>query len=430
MMWRVLALVSMVLPGLPAVAQSTYGCTDLAGHHVLPAVEGAGGVFFAISSDLAMFPPLGAGGVSDIARLSAALAERGTTLIFVPLPSRALIAPETLPSVAGDLGHDAALAATVHDGIVDRLVAANVIAVNLRLPLRAPAGQPLSLIGTDDRLNSDGGRRAAAAIGAVIAATPGFAALPRTSFTTEVTGQVTLPSPMRDILQRHCTIPLPPAVTDMAATTGPDGSIAATTDALAGSGQAGIVLIGGRSVDPAATNLPGFLAEATGLDVRPLMASDSGVALTAYLTSDAFAASPPPYLVWVQPMADLPGMGSDLQTEEWIAAARGRCDDDLPLTIGPDAGTMNVDLRLFDPKGQAALLVDTGTPDARQARFDLTDAEGMILTRHILRDADLPASGQFFLPLAGFRSGAPTSLRITIDAAVGPDARVSACPEG
>jgi alginate biosynthesis protein AlgX len=389
---------------------SAYGCSNLAGRHALPAIEGADAMFYRIDPDLHMFHPFADQTVADLARLSAALAARGTTLIYIPLPTTALIEPEALPPLAREMGFDHAIAATVFDDIVHRLVDGGVLAVNLRLPLQAPATAGTAVIPTDYRLNVQGGRRAATVIGAVIAATPGYAAQPRATFTTRAAQDLTLLSPMRDILQRHCTLPLPLPLAPMAITAA-DG--AAPPPA--------IVLAGTEEISTTHSNLAGFLSEATGLAVEEQIAPGGGAfgAMTAYLTSDAFAASPPAYLVWVNPVQhDLAAPG-DLPMAELIAAAGTACTTPLTATPGPDPDALTITLPAARP---ATLLIDADAP-ATAARFDVTFASGAVRTRHLTHEA---ATGRFFLSLAGLPGDAVTAT-VTFDTAAGPTPRAAFC---
>ena len=102
---------ALVLTAPATLAQSVYGCSDLDGRHSLPSVEGADGIFFHVDPDLMMFHPFSDETAQDMSALSQALASRGTTLIYVPLPTKALAMPEHLPQAARDHGFEATVAA-------------------------------------------------------------------------------------------------------------------------------------------------------------------------------------------------------------------------------------------------------------------------------------------------------------------------------
>lgn len=414
------ALGLLVAQMLPATAQvhSAFGCTNLAGRHALPAVEGADSMFYRVHPDLHMFHPFSDQTVADLARLSAALAARGTTLIYVPLPTKSLIEPETLPPLATDMGFDHAIAATVFDDIVHRLVAGGVLAVNLRLPLHAPASPDTAVIPTDYRLNTEGGRRAATVIGAVIAATPGYAAQPRSSYLSQPAGEITIPSPMRDVLQRHCTLPLPLAVTATATTTPTDADTTPATPPQ-------IVLVGTEEISVTHSNLSGFLSEATGLSTTTETVTGGGAyaAITGFLTSPAFEQAPPAYLIWVNPVEHNLAAAGDAPMAELIAAARGDCATPLATAPGPTPDTLSITLPVPLP---ATLFIDADTP-ATSARIDLTTASGLVHTRHIVRNPGQTPNGRFYLPLSGLWPAEAHSAVVTFNTPTGAAPRAAAC---
>ena len=63
----------------------------------IPSIEGRDGVFYRINADLRMDPPVSDQTVAQIAGLSQALAVNGTTLIFVPIPTKSVTMPGYLP---------------------------------------------------------------------------------------------------------------------------------------------------------------------------------------------------------------------------------------------------------------------------------------------------------------------------------------------
>ena len=204
---------------LPAMAQSVYGCNDLAGRHTLPAVEGADGVFYRVDPDMRNFHAFSDESIARLADLSQALASLGTTLVYVPLPTKSLAMPDQLPQAAMDLGFDPDLATTVYDEILRRLRDSGIQTVDVRAALRAAPDDQPSFFLTDYRMTSAGGRRAAQAIADALAQATGFTDLPKSLFDTRSGGMVTLASDMRSILQRHCLIALPVVQTETFVTT-------------------------------------------------------------------------------------------------------------------------------------------------------------------------------------------------------------------
>lgn len=415
----------------PAAAQSVYGCTDLSGRHAMPSVEGADGVFFRVDPDLMMFHPFAEETADDMAALSQALARRGTTLIYVPLPSKALAMPDHLPQAARDHGYDATLAATVYLDMIAELAGRGVIAVDARRALRTGRDAAPSFFAVDPRMTADGARRAAAAIAEIIAATPGYADLPRVRFATQDTGPVTLASDSRAILQRHCDVTLPEVTTPRFVTSRQGAASNDTGNAIfdAPAQGSGIALLGTDYGGEPAINLAGFLAEATGLDVAHYAVPDGGAyaAISAYLTSQAFQDQPPAYLVWANPMFEPLAERGDQPMAELIAAAGGDCRIALPLAPGRVPGSVTADLRGLDPGQDYTLYLDADARMGAEARFDFTGPDGTVRGRSIHRHPDQIATGRYYMPMTGLWDAGAVSVDITLDAGFGLNPRMAAC---
>lgn len=418
---------------LPAAAQSVYGCSNLTGRISMPSVEGSHGVFYRIDPDLHMFHPFSDESIDLLVELSRALAAQGTTLIYLPLPTKSLAMPDQLPQAARDLGFDLTIATTVHDEIFRRLSEAGVQSVNLRTALRtAPEGQP-SFFATDYRMTPAGARRAAVALSDLIGTTAGFAELPKNLFETRQTGTVVIPSDMYNVLQRHCTAPLPPVQTDTFATTRFQSGAAQNDTTIFGTGTADarIALLGTEYTGGAMTNLAGFLAENTGLDVIEYGVNGGGsfAAMSSYLTSRAFAEARPAYLIWANPVFNNLAQFGDQPMRELIAAAGAGCSITLPLATGFEPNSISADLRGFEPGNDYTLFVDADGAQAAEARFDFTGATGLETSRIISRLPTQAPTGRFYMSMAGLSRNDAQTVRIDLDVPFGINARVSACVE-
>ena len=433
-MIRVLAsVVIAALLALPAAAQSVYGCSNLSGRISMPSVEGSHGVFYRIDPDLHMFHAFSDESIDLLAELSQALAAQGTTLIYLPLPTKSLAMPDQLPQAARDLGFDLTIATTVYDDIFRRLSEAGVQSVNLRTALRtAPEGQP-SFFGTDYRMTPAGARRAAVDLSDLIRTSTGFAGLPKNLFETRQTGSVVIPSEMYNVLQRHCTAPLPPVQTDTFATTRFQSGATQTESAIFGAGTADarIALLGTEYSGGAMANLAGFLAENTGLDVIEYAVDGGGsfAAMSSYLTSRAFAEARPAYLIWANPVFNNLGQYGDQPLRELIAAAGGSCRVSLPLATGFEPNSISADLRGLEPGQDYTLFVDADGAQAAEARFDFTGATGLITSRIISRNLNQVPTGRFYMVMTGLTPNDAQTVRIDLDVPYGINARVSACVE-
>ena len=85
-----------------AAAQSVYGCSDLEGRQARASVEGTSGVFYRVNPDLRMFHAFSDESIADLAKLAQALDAHGTTLVYVPMPTKSLAMPDQLPPEAGE----------------------------------------------------------------------------------------------------------------------------------------------------------------------------------------------------------------------------------------------------------------------------------------------------------------------------------------
>lgn len=417
----------------PATAESAFGCTGLDGRWGAPAVEGVDGTFFRVDPDLQMLLPFTDRTADRLADLARALGSMGTTLVYVPLPTRALAMPERLPDLARDLGYDPATAATVYQGLVGRLRARDLLVVDARATLRAAAGDPPSFFATDERLTPEGARRLAEAVGAVLAATPGFADLPKNRFESRAAGRVTLDSDLRDLLQRRCSSPLPAVEAEAWVTSRLQGSALASGQSLLGAGTARIpvALLGTAQTDEVALDLAGLVSERTGLEVNQyaVAGDDPFAAISSYLTSRAFQEARPAYLVWIVPAsASLAGRG-DRPLRELVAAAGTACLTPLPTAPGAGPGSLVADLAALDPGTPVTLLVDAGGAAGREARFDFVSGAGLVRTRTIVRDPGQAPTDRFYVPMSGLWPDGARSVEVTLDVPLGPGARVTACAD-
>jgi alginate biosynthesis protein AlgX len=426
-----LALLLTLAFAPPAMAQSIYGCTGLDDTNGLPAVEGDNGVFYRVDPDLRMFNAVSDESVARLAVLSQALASLGTTLVYVPLPSKGLAMPDQLPQAARDYGFDVVLATTVYEDILKRLRDAGVVTADVRRALRAGADTPPSIFPTDYRLTAAGAERAATAIAAAMATTPGFKDLQKGRFASSVAGKETLPSDMRAALQRHCQITLPELLVDTFATTRLQGQAVAGDSTLLGSttNSARVAVVGTEHVGAASSNFPGALSAASGLDVQQytVMGGGSFAAISSYLTSRAFQDQRPAYLIWVNPVEDNLAQFGDQPMRELTAAAGGNCRVPLPTGPGGLVNSVTADLTALDTTQSYTLFVDAEGTQAATARFDFQSATGLVRTRTVHRNPGQVTTGRFYMPMSGLWPEGALSVTITLDAPVTNAARVTAC---
>lgn len=426
----VLALVAG-LGVMPAAAQSIYGCTDLDDRHGLPSVEGDNGVFYRIDPDLRMFHPVSDDSIARLRTLSSALANLGTTLIYVPMPTKSLVMPNQLPQAALDHGFDVSIATTVHDDILRRLRLSGIVTADVRSALRVGPDMAPSVFPTDYRLTAAGADRAARAIAEAMGNTAGFADLPKGRFASTITGQETLPSAMRAALQRHCQITLPELVVDSYALSRVQGQVAASdTNLLADAvTSARVAVVGTEHVGTTSSNFAGALAAASRLDVQQYTVDAGGsfAAISSYLTSRAFQDQRPAYLIWINPVENNLAIFGDQPMRELAAAAGGNCRVPLPATPAVASGAVTAELSALDPAQPYTIYIDAeGTP-ALRADFAFMSSSGLLRTRTVQRHPGQVATGRFYMPLTGLWPEGATNVTITLDVAPTVPVRVTAC---
>jgi alginate biosynthesis protein AlgX len=421
----------MLAGAAPGLAQSVYGCTGLDDRNSMPSLEGDRGVFYRIDPDMRMFHAFSDESIAQLAGLSKALKSLGTTLVYVPLPTKGLAMPAQLPQAARDYGFDVVLATTVYDQSLRRLDEAGVVTANLRTALSVDADSAPSMYPTDYRLTAAGSERAAKAIAATLGKTTGFADLPQGQFATSVASKQTLPSDMRAALQRHCQITLPELVVDSFATIRLQGTAAANNTALLGSTatSARIAVVGTEHTGEASSNFAGYLSQASGLDVQQytVMGGGSFAAISSYLTSRAFQEQRPAYLVWINPVENNLAQFGDQPLRELKAAAAGTCRVPLPAGPGITANSVTADLSALDRTQNYTLFVDAEGTAARRAQFDFQSAAGLVRTRTVTRHPDQVATGRFYMPMSAMWPEGALAVTITLDVPAAAPVRVTAC---
>ena len=412
--------------GTGVAAQSAYACRGLETHAALPSVEGADGTFFRIRPDLESHQAMGAQTIAQMGVLSKALAARGTTLVFLPIPGRAHIMAHALPAGASFSGYDADIAWAVQVDMMRRLEAEGVVVADPRDMLKraAMAGAEV-FFGTDPRPTTTGSKIIAKVVADVLVAHPKTKDLPTARFrTARAEEDAVLPSAMRAQLQLACQNALPEVRTERFVTA---GDVAAEVDA---SGVAAV--IGTEMTGTQMLNFAGFLSELSGLRAGSYGVTRGGAyaAISSYLTSADFDAGPPQVLIWEVPVwAPFGSLGAQPMAE-LIAAASGSCDTPLVLTRGNTALSLNADLSGLGKNAALTLKLDTGGSAVDQATFHFTSADGQTRSRSIYRHRDQILTGRFFMPIGDLLETGVQRVEITLPDAFGGQASLSACVQG
>lgn len=416
-----------------AAAQSVYGCADLAGRHNMPSIEGRVGIFYRINPDLDMFHSISDESVAQLAHLSQALKASGTTLIYVPVPTRGLAMPDQLPQIASDYGFDADLAATVYVDSLRRLREAEVATADVRRAFRIASEEAVPFFATDPRLTPEGGLLTARAIAETIGQTKGFDAVPKSQFATQPGQSAVLASDMRSKLQRHCMIDLPNVEAVNYVTTRTQAARLGTSSSIFDSQtitrSTNIALIGTDITGSPVSNLAGFLSQATGLDVLQYSVKDGGsfAAMSSYLTSSAFQNARPAYLVWTNPIDNNLAQFGDQPLRELAVAASGNCPVSLHVSRGSGVNSMRIDLNGLDRRSSYSLFIDADGAEATEAQFDFVSRAGLMRRKTIIRNPEQAKTGRFYMPMSGLWPEGAISVEISLDVPFGPGAFVSAC---
>lgn len=425
-------LAAFVLPAMvtAAAAQSVYGCADLAGHHSMPSIEGHNGVFYRIDPDLHMFHSISDESVARLAHLSRALLAKGTTLIYIPVPARGLAMPDQLPQIALDYGFDVDLATTVYVDSLRRLRDAGIATADVRRALRVTTKQGLPFFATDPRLTPEGAQRMANTIAVTIGQSDGYGAIPKSQFATQTGQSLTLPSDMRSKLQRHCRINLPKVKALATVTTRTHArNQTPNSGERANTQHPNVALIGTDITGSPVSNLAGFLAQASGLNVLQYNVRDGGsfAAMSSYLTSLEFQNARPDFLIWTNPVENNLARYGDRPLRELAVAATDNCPIALSVSPGNAIHSLRIDLDELDGHQSYSLFVDADGANASEARFDFTSYTGLLRQKTILRHPKQAKTGRFYMPMTGLWREGAISVEIALDVPFGAGTRVSAC---
>jgi alginate biosynthesis protein AlgX len=413
---------------------SEYDCHNLVRVAGQPVIEGIDGFFFRTTPDLTEYFPLGDRTLVLMKTLASALEARGTSLVYVPVPTKGSVSGPFLPRTSLEGIFDQSLARHSYDTFVARMQSAGIDAVNIATALDAKSGGEPTFLGADHHWTSDGARLAARAVAQAIAALPGYADLKKSQFVSASNGRANIASSMRRSIQAACRSPLPPNDTLAFETKlAPQATGDQTVDLFGGSSDEGRIALAGTSFsDIEQFNFGGFISEFTGLDVTNFAISGGNqfVSIQSYLTSEMFAQQPPRILVWENPIYDNLGDFGDGPMLELIAAASGACDADRARALEPqlrDGNSIVVALgREFSGNSVSFIAIDAHDERVRGVNVDFLDGDGTHSIRKIVRSPRFKGNGRFFVPLPD-AGEAVTSATITTSDAPLDKASVNFC---
>jgi alginate biosynthesis protein AlgX len=422
-----LAVAGAVLPthGI----ETSFGCRNLENNRTIPALEGAHGNFFRIQPDLRMYFPMNDALIADLARLSDALAARGTTLVYLPVPPKGMTMPSFLPDDARLYGFDPGLAQQVYTETVAKLRDAGIVTVDLLDALTNSDPSVELFFKADFHWTTTGAERAARAVADTIKADSGYADLVTSEFQTSLIGPERFVSSMRQLLQKSCVDSLPEAVTQTFETlenVDPNAAV----DIFGGGGADTISLVGTSFSEVAQFNFSGFISQYSGLNVRNLAISGGNqfASIASYLTSKSFDEDQPRYLIWENPIYNNLAQFGDGPLDELVTAVVGGCDP-VPKSalqfVADDE--LSVDLLSDSFVHASMLLAEAGSIESREISLTFTDSSGRVRTQSVTRPERFRASGRFFVPISNYSADGFSTLSIRFDRAGATSAIISAC---
>jgi alginate biosynthesis protein AlgX len=412
-------------------AESQFGCANLATNREMPALEGKGGYFFRIQPDLRMHIPMADLAVEDLGRLARALHNRGTTLIYLPVPPKAATMPDLLPDDARLYGFDPQVARQVYKDLVAKLRSNDIVAVDLLGPLTNSPDHIPYFFQADFHWTAEGARRAAAAVAEVIVNDSNYANAATSKFETIKSDNVRFVSAMRRQLQRSCVENLPEAVTPTYVTKEiSDDTVPLDIFGNAENSPDTISLVGTSFSDVPEFNFAGFLAQGTSLRVRNLAISGGNqfAAISSYLTSQAFLDDHPRFLIWENPVYNNIAQFGRGPLDELVAAVEGSCLPVSPSAVHLVSPTeMSINLKAIDVQDDDVILADSGNEESRSVSLRFEQGSGRSQVRTVERPSRFRPTGRFYIPIANYHMDGFSTVDVLFDRPGDVPATISLC---
>jgi alginate biosynthesis protein AlgX len=416
-----------------AEPSSAYGCRNLEEISELQMIEGKDGMFFRILADLRLQHAFTDQTADNLAAMAKALEQKGTTLIYVPLPTKSQVLPELVPARAALYGFDADIAVQIYSDVIHRLSERGVAAVDIASPMREDNINGFgehSFFQSDFHWTAHGASVAAKAIADRMKQLPAFGDVTPVQFNMEEVKPDPEYSSMRELLQKHCISNVPTVTAHAyravrAEETSTDG---ASMDIFGGGDEATIALIGTSYSDKPISNFSGYLEHWTQVPVDNYSISGGNQfgSILSYITSREFQEQRPRFLIWENPIYNNLGQFGAAPWKEIIAASLGECSPPL-TTASVDGKTVEADLAQIKLSGNDVLLADIGSDTSRNVTFKFTGADGQTRTRAMDRGDRLRSTGRYYFSLGGFPAGSFSKVAVSFDAPVGEDTSLSVC---
>lgn len=412
---------------------SSFGCRSLEEIAELQMIEGKDGMFFRILADLRLQHAFTDQTVEHLAEMAKALEKNGTTLVYVPLPTKSQVLPELVPARASLYGFDAGIATEIYDDVVRRLKERGVAAVDIATPMRNNNRNGFgeySFFEADFHWTAHGADVAAKAIGEALKALPAYGDVTPVRFDMREVPPPEEFSSMRELLQKHCVSHVPAVTAHTYETIRVEDPTAeaGSMDIFGSSDEATIALIGTSYSDKPISNFSGYIEHWTGVPVENYSISGGNQfgSIISYITSREFQERRPRFLIWENPIYNNLGQYGGAPWAEIIAASRGECSAAIPASAKGE-NAVEADLSTIQLDHDDVILADIGSDTSRKATFTLTGVDGTVRTRSIERGDRLRSTGRYFFSLAGFPEGSLQKVEVTFDAPAGETSSLSIC---
>ncbi|MGR3837782.1 MAG: alginate O-acetyltransferase AlgX-related protein [Cognatishimia sp.] len=403
---------------------SSYGCKGLANLRQAPSVEGKDGVFFRIQSDLKMDHGFSTQAIENLAGLSAALAQGGTHLIYLPVPAKSLAMPNALPDASGLFGFEPEIATWVMADLTARLEKAGVATVNAAPEMaRSPKSKP-PFHKTDFHWTAWGAETAARLVAQRMSQFATYQDMKKSRYHTQSTGHDVARSNLRRLLQQHCQETLPSVTSEQFET-----QLLANEDSVLdifGTSDISpqIVLVGTSFSARQGSNFSGFLSQHSGLEVtnRALSGGNQFGSIQDYLTSDAFLNARPKFLIWENPIYNrLTHQGSQV-----FAGLRAAALDDCRLL---ESRMVEGVAKVVLPEAyeQDVLLIEARSDVLRKAQVTFTSIKGDGRSRVVKRTKRQHGTNRIFVAMSGLWKANPVSASVNVGQAPESDLIFKLC---
>lgn len=322
--------IKSLLAALPGSGSETLaGGLSCSTDNSLDLAAGRDGLFFNLSTDLRETFALNSETKSLLKQFADALAERGTTLVAMPIPPRGVVQKNYLNGLdPKQRNFDPSYAADEFALLVQDLRGSGIVTADLLSTIASKNAWSSFYFLRDDRWTTSGAKLAADAVAEALNGVDRYAELPKLKFATTALSSVERKDRMALAIQQLCHRTIP-AENDIAFQTVKvaDASGPVVASALVGS-----------AFSAPEFNFDGFLEEQTGVEFAnySMNVEDPLGSLASLLSSEAFQKAPPPFLVWEIP----PGFNVDLAAfrsfRQIVPAVYGACSGKAVIASSDD----------------------------------------------------------------------------------------------